>query len=88
MAETLRKGNSYVIAPYAAAEYELRKTQDYGGTLIKQGRGITTNYVLRGYRPGHSPPDFEQWVATDLTTPNPSGEPVTDVTIISSWVAG
>jgi len=43
-----------------------------------------TYYRLRGYRPTHS--DFETWTGTSATTPNPSGESITDVVVVATWV--
>jgi len=48
--------------------------------------GSETLFLMRGWRPLHVPPDYELWIAVGSpNTSNPSGEPIQDITVQSSW---
>jgi hypothetical protein len=54
-------------------------------STLSNGSQVTIYYEMQGYRPNTS--DFETWVVTGTpSTSNPSGQPIQNVRIISSWV--
>ena len=63
-----------------SSDWSLNRMCDY---TVQPGSSTVTHYRLRGYRPGSS--DFESWIGTSTTTPNPSGQTITDIVVIASW---
>lgn len=56
----------------------------------KLGSGATVYYKMRGWDADPGVEDWETWVVAiepDASS-NPSGNPLTDVTIVDSWVSG
>lgn len=43
-------------------------------------------YRMRGYLYQATPPTFEEWTTGNPTDPNPSGLPIKDIVVVTTWV--
>jgi len=58
---------------------------DYAADFLVEFPGADgPYYLMRGWRPGTS--DYETWIAVGApNSSNPSGQPITNITIQASW---
>lgn len=89
------------MADYACVVANIPKASIYSGANISEQTIVASakqepytlqepalrNYRMRGYVANSKPPVFEEWITAKPTSPNPSGNPLVDIVIISSWVS-
>jgi len=72
------------MAEISNGEVVLALTLSEGRRWDPSVGSATMNYLMRGWRSGTA--DYETWIAVGApNSSNPSGQPITDITIQASW---